>query len=517
MNNPYIFSGSVMKSRYIDRPIIEKFLLSRSLDATQAASSQIVGFHRTGKSSMIYNVLTSPSKKAEFFKKKKLLVLSVSMGQKDYYLFFKELVKETYNLIDYFLLYEINERHPLYRLNRTLKRIYDEILKASNDEFSINSIINFYVSLKRMGYRVCIILDDFDYVTNLFNQNKQAFFNLRELIGGGTDVSIITSSVEPVKSLQVRSADYSDLENQLGTPQFLFSLNLDEREQYFTELSQFISVNNELIIDFQKYTGFNPYWMDLISEQLVSKNATTVEEAFILTESQFYKDFEQIYSALNKQQLLKGFLNLMYAPSSNTLTLEGLNTIINYGVIVPSNEAINLDTYKFVTEPLEAYFDEKRNEADYFPIWVELEKNMRMLVIDQFTKKYGADWETNIIKKYKKLAQDNNSSSIYKFLMYGIKTRNQNKRNKQLIKEYNFSIVDGMSTNGLFKLIIEEWAIFSKIFPYTVEKFKIITTHLNVTRCNFNHSNGHLLTEESQILTKEYITELSSTISAKVI
>lgn len=66
------------------------------------------------------------------------------------------------------------------------------------------------------------------------------------------------------------------------------------------------------------------------------------------------------------------------------------------------------------------------------------------------------------------------------------------------------------------QLIIEEWNNFKHIFPYTKEKFEEITKYLNVSRCNFNHSNGHLLTEEAQILTKEYINDLLNIVSEKV-
>ena len=75
-------------------------------------------------------------------------------------------------------------------------------------------------------------------------------------------------------------------------------------------------------------------------------------------------------------------------------------------------------------------------------------------------------------------------------------------------------MLDGMSTNGLFKLIIEEWDVFRYVFKdYSIEKFTDITSHLNVTRCYYNHSNEDYLTEEAQILTKEYINELLEVVS----
>ena len=161
--NPFANYGRIVHGdRFIGRKTILNNIENRIIHPDNLGNLVIIGMHRIGKSSLAHKAIIE--QKENLTKKG---VLPIWMGVASYDLssdFFQALVKRC-----------VREMKRLDWLSDTVQDLADYALET---EDSWDEIKDFFIEVKEIGYRMLLILDEFDHARHLFKGNTvQPMFN----------------------------------------------------------------------------------------------------------------------------------------------------------------------------------------------------------------------------------------------------------------------------------------------------------------------------------------------------
>jgi len=444
--NIYSDFGKVITSeRYIARNMeeeIKKLLVGRIIS--------VVGLPRVGKTSMIEHILSG--------KKNYIKLTFGSFDSADE--FFEMMIDELYSLIE-----------------EDIEKYYERALKKSKRRIGFEY---FYKVVSKYVEKLYIFIDEFDYaekilsrsdlevIRDIFSQNRKTKdkYNL-----------ILVSRRRIFEIEGATNAAGSTLQGVVNE-KFLSLYKDEEIERYFKILSKYVKINDKLKGEYKKYTGFHPYLSDIISYYLIERRNKSIEEIYLEQKLLFFDYFSHIYKILEEKELFEALLSIIF--NLPFVEENKIDILKNYGVID--------ENYEIFCDPFLEYCKEKFEMIDFYNIWHRTENSLRKLIKDVLSKNYKS--LNDVMKKY-------NEEKFLKDATFYLKQQRKSKYSKE--KGENF--IDGLSTTGLFKIIINEWYFFEPIFKknedYWFEIFKDIKEIRNLV--------SHTKKIDKEVITKANI------------
>jgi GTPase SAR1 family protein len=429
MNNVFANYGTIIYDRYINREL-EKDLNSR-INGENYGSYALIGAPRVGKSCLVYN----------FFKEvnNKIIIDISTIATPDE--LFSRIIKKIYKQLK-----KIN-----FLDNETIEDMYDDFKDYDNKkEGFLDFCESLNENLKEINEKFFIVLDEFDAVIKIFKSNTNYFQSLREIayMPPYSNIILVLISRRRIEEIEAKIEDVSIFSNVLRQNFLKIKFSDEEKDKYFNFLSKYINVDENLKQVYKKYSGFNPFLMDIISYHLL--NGVKIEEIENYIKDEFYKYFITLEDLLKKQNLLQTLLNIVF----NFIYLDNDTTnemkLNSYGIV---------DSKEIFCEYFKEYLLHKADILDFYHLWSTTENNLKELLKKEFYKEYGSDWENILKNEYK-------SEDFIKNAEYYCT------QEKKLNKKLDLTIVDCLSTSGIFKLIKLKWEIFNKIFIGRYQEWK---------------------------------------------
>lgn len=496
MQNIFAGYGKIVTGKlYIHRKALESELCSRTIKYDTYGSVSVVGMQRMGKSSLVYNTIV---KKAEDYYDKGIVIINCSMNN------FANPEAFLKGIVD--IVYEALESHN--GIDHKIERRYNRVVESDLEEGCVKNIQGFFKHLLKSGKRVVCVIDEFDYSRKLFANFSEGFNILRELAyQPETDVTFIFISRRMVTELE-SSADISSLANILGKPIYVKGYNDEELEDYYKRNENFnISVSDENKKQVLNITGAQPYWLDILMYHFVeSKNGNRdFESLFNANSGVFYNEYERFMSLLKEQHLLDKLFQIVIGPAYD-YTKADVQKLFDYGLIRIENEQATLHSKK-----LFEYMRMKEGTFDFYPLWNKTERRMRNLLKYKLEKKYGLEWEDEIKKRY--IISGCHPMSLSGYLTSALGLQNRVKKQKDLyIQNASYSIIEALTTAGLFAFYVKEYKLFECVFGDDRAEFIRITKHLTRARNPYQHNNDDLMEPAFKNLTKGYCEWLNKNI-----
>ena len=494
MQNIFAGYGKIVTGDlYIHRASLENELCNRTINYDVYGSVSVIGMQRMGKSSLVYNAIT---KKAEEYYKKGIIIISCSMNKyATSESFFKGIVDAVYESIE-----DHNELDV--RIDRRYKRIMDSDLESG----CVRNIQSFFKLLLKNGKRVLCVIDEFDHSKKLFAEYSEGFNILRELAyQPETNVTFIFVSRRMITELE-SSAEISTLANILGSPIYVKGYDEDEMEAYYLRNETHgISVSENDKEQIMSITGAQPYWLDILMYNYVesANKGEDFESLFNKNRGVLYNEYERLLALLDEQHLLDKLYQIIIGPAYD-YTKADVQKLYDYGIIKFEDGKATLMSSK-----LTEYMRMKEGSFDFYPLWNKTEHRMRNLMKYGLRKKYGDEWENKIKEFYIDQTYDKNQKKNYKtlsdFLTEALNLQNRVAKQKDLyIENASYSIIEGLTTAGLFALYIKEYNSFQEVFKMDKATFSKVTQHLSKARNPYQHNNDDLIDPAFKNLTKGY-------------
>ncbi len=496
MQNIFAGYGKIVTGDlYIHRRTLESELCNRTINYDTYGSVSVVGMQRMGKSSLVYNTII---KKSEEYYEKGIVIVSCSMNNfVTAESFFKGIVDAVYDVL---------ENHD--DIDVKIERRYNKVIETSLENGCVKNIQAFFKLLLKFDKRVICVIDEFDYSKKLFSNFGEGFNILRELAyQPETNITFIFISRRMITELE-SSADISTLANILGSPIYVKGYNKEELDNYYLRNEAHgITIsddNKEQIIDI---TGAQPYWLDILMYHYVesSNESKNFEILFNGNSGVMYNEYENLMSLLDEQHLLDKLYQVVIGPAYD-YTKSDVQKLFDYGIIGIKNEQATLHSKKLLE-----YMRMKEGTFDFYPLWNKTERRMRNLLKYKLKKKYGEDWEKKIKELY--ITPDCHPMSLGGYLTVAQELQNKVASQKDLyIQSAPYSIIESLTTAGLFAFYIKEYALFQNIFAMDKNEFNKITSHLTRARNPYQHNNDDLIDPTFKNLTRVYCELLNKKI-----
>lgn len=497
MKNIFAGYGKIVDGElYVHRTLLEKELCNRTLTYDTFGSVSVVGMQRMGKSSLVYNTLTS---KAEEYYEKGIIIVNCSMNvYSTPENFFK-------GIID--IIYEFLEDHD--DIDVKLERRYAKVMESTIEDGCVKSIQKFFKALNINGKRAICVVDEFDHAKKLFDGFPEGFNILRQLAYlPETNVTFVFVSRRMVTELEA-SKEISTLANILGTPIYVKGYSDEEVDAYFLRNRNYgidISDNDKSVI--MSITGAQPYWLDILLYHYCETidNKREIYEIFNDRSGVLYSEFERLMSLLNEQGLLNKLFQIIIGPAFD-YTKADVQTLYDYGIISIEDKKATLKS-----EKLHEYMRMKEGTFDFYPLWNKTERRMRNLIKCKLKEKFGDDWENQIKTLYIR-EENSHPMSLSSFLSSALNLQQKVATQKDLyIQNATYTIVEALTTAGLFELYVKEYALFQDTLGMDKNEFKKITGHLTKARNPYQHNNDDLIEPAFKNLTKGYCELLNKRI-----
>lgn len=455
MNDIFSDYGKIITGeRYIHREDIEKSLYNRVL-GNNYGSYSLVGLHRVGKSSLVYNL----------FKNCQEICISLVLSNIDTIEeFFDTMISKIYKII--------KKQHLI---NDNIEYEYNEYF--NNKKYFKTNFIDFIeIVADSIDKRIVIIIDEFDYATKLFKDNANYFQIIRELaIQDIYKTSFVLISRRLIEDIEIKMGDVSNLKQVLKTD-YLKPFNNEEVEKYFIILSSYLEINDEIKKFYKDKTGYLPYLMDVLSHRVISNNTNNYEEIYKEYKHEFIEQYEKFKSLLEEEELFDDLLLFVFdLPDYSKINIQKLK---NYGILD--------ENYEILSKELQEYLLNCRCVNDFYKLWNKSENYLKELIKSVFKKHYGNNWLDTINNKYENLISFQNAKR-YK--------STELKNNPNQPKDTIF--IDTMATSGVLNLILDEFVFFQNILGENKNYWKVIFSEIVNIRNITHHNRMEILGKEN--------------------
>ena len=380
--NPFADYGRIIHGdRFIGRKIIVNNIENRIIHPNNPGNLAIIGMHRIGKSSLAHKAIIE--RKDNLTEKG---ILPIWMGVASYDLssgFFHALVKRC-----------VREMKRLDWLSATVQELADDALEV---EDSWDEIKDFFTEVKEIGYRMLLILDEFDHTRYLFKGNT-AFQRLRELADyPDYGFSLVLTSRRSIRDIERLAGSTSPFHN-IFQVQRLAMFNDEDLKIYFSLFSsiglQIADPARERILF---YCGAHPYLLEMLGWEIVERfrqnreQKIDVDKAANAILQSIFEHYDDMIRLLREDGMLNKLLQILFGPVIDVKQTD-VTELQNYGLLQPGENG----TYTAYSEHFHDYLKlhERSTEfaADLWPIWRDTEKALREVITTTMFAEYGDNW-----------------------------------------------------------------------------------------------------------------------------
>ena len=392
--NPFANYGRIVHGdRFIGRKTIVNNIENRIIHPDNPGNLAIIGMHRIGKSSLAHKAIIE--QKDNLTKKG---VLPIWMGVASYDMspdFFHAFVKRC-----------VREMKRLDWLSDTVQDLADYALET---EDSWDEIKDFFIEVKEIGYRMLLILDEFDHARHLFKGNT-AFQRLRELADyPDYGFSLVLTSRRSIRDIERLAGSTSPFHN-IFQVQRLAMFNDDDLATYFSRFSDIgISISDEQRERVLFYCGAHPYLLETLGCEIVEmfrrNQEIDVDKAADTISQSVFGHYDDMIRLLREEETLNKLFQILFGPIIDIKPTD-VTELENYGLIMPTQNG----TYAAYSEHFHDYLKihERSTEFtnDLRAIWSKTENALREIITTTMSSVYGDDWIEELEKTRPNLKKD---------------------------------------------------------------------------------------------------------------
>lgn len=509
LNNPFGDFGSIVYGqRFVGRKKALNIISQRVLGENYG-NLAIMGLPRIGKSSLAWQGIMT--RKDDLMKNKTIPIFFQSGSCKDSNSFFTQIVL----CLHYEMLQSFNDE----KYEKFASPVVEEV-KGSDESFFQLSIIKYFKIVKRLGYKVIYILDEFDSVQRIFDVAE--FQLLRELsYNPDAKLCLVTCSRKTIQEIEAKNGAIS---NFYGTFKDL-RLGMFDDEDMSNYWSRAINYNlsDEYKRGTEYYVGRHPYLLDLFNDFCIRTNTYNFEDnsndMVAEIKLELWNQMKSIIDTLKHEDIFDKSIQLILGPVYNVTKIEE-EKLLKYEFIKVVDNSTKVDLLgRLVGAQTEQgsyicfsnYFtllldQEFIANIDYWPLWTETEKKVRELIKIYVKDVYSNDWETEISAKF-----GNSEDWLKKFDLLK-KTRASSKRS---FPSSSSNLIDYTLTRDMYDVFMakawNDW--FGKVFPGPKKDWATKFNFLADIRNPMAHNNREFISQEQILKATEFCNEIVRTIA----
>lgn len=507
--NPFADYGSIVRGdRFVGRKTELNTIKQRVLGPNYG-NLAIMGLPRIGKSSLAWQGILE--RKDSLLRDKTIPVFFQTGSCEDAISFFRQMV----SLLDEEMLFVCGDERYLKFGMGLLKSIREE-----NDltDFTI-AIQKYFKLIKRLGYKVIYVLDEFDSVQAFFTVAN--FQLLRELsYNPETKICLVTCSRKTIQEIEAKNGAIS---NFYGTfSEIRLGMYDDESlAEYWKRVDSFFNPEHEYKGMANFFVGRHPFLLDYFNDFCFQHNLVdNAEEAVILKEIRLnlLNHFSTIQDTLRHEDLLNKAIQLVLGPAYDVTKIEEEKLLkYNFLKIVDNQEKYYImghlvgSTYQgksytcfsdFFTNVFEQNFIA---DIDYWPLWTDTEKTVRGVIKVYVSEVFGNDWENEIQAKF-----GGNASWADRFNQLK-RTRTNNQR---LFPGASDNLIDYTLTRDMYDIFMSvawrDW--FGDVFGADKKPWSAIFGYLADIRNPMAHNNKEFISQDQITKAQEYCEKVRKAI-----
>jgi len=507
--NPFAdYGGIVSGDRFVGRSKEIQIINQRVLGQTYG-NLAIMGLPRIGKSSLAWQGIME--RKDELIKEKTIPI------------FFQ--VGSCENAISFF-------QKMVFLLDEEMTFVCDDERYVKFGETILNSIkcneniIDFTLSLqkyfkliKRLGYKIIYILDEFDSVQSFFSVAN--FQLLRELsYNPETKLCLVTCSRKTIQEIEAKNGAISNFYGTFSEIR-LGMYDVDSINRYWERVSSSFVPSDEYkkMVDF--YVGRHPFLLDYLNDYCYQHGLfSDVKNNLFLNEIRLnlLNHFKTIQDTLNHENLLNKAIQLVLGPVYDVKKVEEEKLIkYNFIRIVDNEEKLNVlghligatyqgKSYTCFSDFFTNVFEQDHIvDIDYWPLWTSTEKLVRNIIKIYVEETFGQDWENEIEAKF-------GGSENWVKQFNSLKVTRE--KDKKLFAGASDHLVDYTMTRDMYNVFMsmawKDW--FSNIFGPDKKQWANIFNYLSDIRNPIAHNNKDFICQDQITIAQEYCNKVKNAI-----
>ncbi len=488
IENPFVDYGTIVSgNRFIGRKDDLKVVENRIIRQKESGNLAIIGEPRIGKSSLINKAIIE---RKDELNAQNIIPIRINLGiYEQVPTFFCSLVT---NCID--------ELKKINRITDIIQTLGDRVLTGQqswNEKY--NDIQRFFEKIRQDGYRVVIILDEFDHARRIFRGDISSFQKLRELsYQPDWRVTFITISRRSIREIELQTQAISTFDGIFHKHYLGMFTDKDVQEYFkkFSALNLTLTRENEKKISF--YCGGHPYLLEMLGYEIVENfkedKQVEIDKVAHLIERSLIDYYDHIIELLQEDKSFNKLLQILFGPIVDARQSD-IDKFLKYGIIKPTPQGI----YIGFSEHFHIFLNLMQREVDLWPIWSQTEKTLRTLITTKMTEQYGAYWSKQLEKKRPNL----------KSMFEACRIRQKNEE-QSFGPRASPNLIDFTYPNDLFAIISTEWNIFEPIFCKDKAYWNQRAQFLAKIRTPVAHNRIDILEDHEQQIAEGYCKEILS-------
>jgi hypothetical protein len=492
--NPFSDYGAIVTNeRFIGRKNELELIRGRLLGENSFGNLAIMGLPRIGKSSLGWNAIMSNK---EDLASRKIVPTWISLGEySDLFECFHEVLENILNSIE-------------SGKKESIQTSYNGFVENNKPLVLRRYIKKFFKLLKADGFRSILILDEFDNAKSIFR--LQDFQFLRELsYNPETKIGILTISRKTVQEIEPDEGILSNF-YQIFSDLNLNLFNDNDLDEYWNRVSTFgLNISESYKTSVYDLVGSHPYLMDLLNNEVYLKiNESglgldqTIKDSFNNLKLKVFNEYESVIKLMKHEHLDRMMTQMVVGPVYD-IGQRDIERLLKYGIVLPTKD----DRYESFSPYFTRYLQLKTNDIQIWPLWNEVESEVRSLIKAHLFQKYGDDWETNYRKEFK---NKEGYSDILDGNQYSMGLIKERSRSKKLFGNLaSDHLIDYTLPRQMFdNFISKDWTWYGKILGGTKGDWKLIFDHLSKIRNPLAHNNPNFLSSSDKSLADGYCRKI---------
>lgn len=510
LNNPYADFGSIVYGqRFVGRKK-ELNAISQRVLGDSYGNLAIMGLPRIGKSSLAWQgIMTN---KEQLIEKKTLPVFFQSGSCHNAPDFFKQIIISLHD--------EMQLSYDDEKYEKFASRIVDELLNTDDSSFNL-LVMKYYKIVKRLGYKVIYILDEFDSVQSIFDVAD--FQLLRELsYNPDTKLCLVTCSRKTIQEIEAKNGALSNFYGTFKDLRLGMFDNSDMKEYW--EKAESCGFSESYKVGAEYYVGRHPYLLDLLNDYCIRTNVIDFENGSsdVIAEIrlELWNQLKSIIDTLKHEEIFDKAIQLILGPVYDVTKIQE-EKLLKYEFVKIVDNMTKVDllgrlvgartehgSYICFSDYFTLLIDQEYiADVDYWPLWSETERTMRELIKIYIKDCFSSDWETEILAKF---GTSSHWAEQFKRL---IETR---RKSRNLFPDSSNNLVDYSMTRDMYETFMapnEAWKWFGKVFQGSKRDWAAKFIFLADIRNPLAHNNREFISKEQIEKAKGLCDEIKRIIS----
>ncbi|MFI2432795.1 ATP-binding protein [Streptomyces sp. NPDC018693] len=495
--NPFATVGHPVHGEgHVGRTGAMEVLRERVLSQSTAGATAVIGPPRIGKSSLAYHVFMRPE--ARQTHPRMLPVWMNVRTQAGIQQVFRRLAEDVWDLLD--------ERSA--EVDRRTADAYRRAVEPGLPWAEAQSETQEFLRLvRRRGWRVVLVLDEFDAAREVFKSQPGAFQALREVAYNlDWNIGLVTTSRRELREIvDMADPDESTFAG-IFRSEFLTCFDAGELGALAARVPGYEPEGgaDPAVARLGELTGGHPYLASVLLDRVCSAarggpvrlldEIEKLAQALPTEFQYYYRDLEELLRADGR---LRALLEVVLGPQL-VVTPDDAQVLLQQGLV-----RVRDGEYRAFSDDFQQYLTLVGRKLGHWDNWMTVERRIRDLVETVFEERYGTDWPAELRRVRPKLVpmldhcEELRAREVRAFGARG-STR----------------VLDFTYPRDLFDLMASHWDLFGKLLKkdksYWNERFSLLAK----VRNPMVHNRMSVVTPVEQRTFQVYCDEIMEMLDA---